>query len=501
MPFLSITRRSLCAFYLCFRQNSDQRDARGVSTPSNSSAPRIRQPQALRALLDFAWAAAVIALCTTLNWFLRGHANLAVLVTIYLLGLVGLAVIRGRMASAFGSVLGAICFDFFLESPPFTLAISQWPDFLVFVAQLAIAQLIAHLMDQQRTQTRLAQGRAEDMAALFTLSRALGQASNEADVCALATETLVRLLGDEVRIAHQPSAASNCIRISEEGQPSLWLIFPPQAAIHRAPEALAALAEQVKLSLSKARLFEAAQRAERAVELERNRSTLLAALGHDLRTPLAALSASASTLIDSGDALPREEAQELVRMVHQGAQQLNKLVEGLLEFTRLEGGNLELKGEWLPLEEVVGVVLTRLESAPSTQLVHLDLPPGLPLVFGDGLLLEELLTNLVSNALRHAPGHTVIVRARVQAGQFSLSVMDQGPGIPREDRERIFQKFIRLEGPSRYGDGLGLGLAICHAIVQLHHGRIWVEDGPDGGACFQVTLPQPALPSELGVEP
>jgi two-component system sensor histidine kinase KdpD len=254
----------------------------------------------------------------------------------------------------------------------------------------------------------------------------------------------------------------------------------------------------VRLSLARIHLAEAARLAEGAAEAERTRSTLLAAMGHDLRTPLATMGAAAATLVDHGDRLPVEERAELTRMVHGGTQRLTELVEGLLEYTRLEGGALHLKGEWLPMEEILGVVLTRLEQAQRTLPVELDLPPGLPLVFGDGLLLEELLTNLLANALRYAPGSPVTIGATLSPGRFLLTVTDRGPGIPIEARDRVFGKFERLaEGPGQ-ADGLGLGLAICRAIVDVHGGRIWVEDGPEGGARFCVDLPQPPLPDDLG---
>jgi two-component system sensor histidine kinase KdpD len=226
-------------------------------------------------------------------------------------------------------------------------------------------------------------------------------------------------------------------------------------------------------------------------ETERVRSALLASISHDLRTPLAVITGSASTLAERGERLSAEERAALAQSVYQQARDMSELVTKVLQMTRLESGAIKLERDWDSLAEIAGAVLRRLRDRLSTHLVMLDLPDNLPLVRVDASLIEQVLGNLLENAARHTPPRTLIrLKAQNQGTQLVISVEDFGPGLPEGDLERIFDKFHR---------GAGLGLAICRAIVQLHGGRIWAERLPGVGTAFRFTLPleaQPAMPSE-----
>jgi two-component system, OmpR family, sensor histidine kinase KdpD len=226
-------------------------------------------------------------------------------------------------------------------------------------------------------------------------------------------------------------------------------------------------------------------------ETERIRSALLASISHDLRTPLAVITGSASTLAERGERLSAEERAALAQSVYQQARDMSELVTKVLQMTRLESGAIRLERDWDSLADIAGAVLRRLRDRLSTHLVMLDLPDNLPLVRVDASLIEQVLGNLLENAARHTPPRTLIrLKAQNQGTQLVVSVEDFGPGLPEGDLERIFDKFHR---------GAGLGLAICRAIVQLHGGRIWAERLPGVGTAFRFTLPleaQPAMPSE-----
>jgi two-component system sensor histidine kinase KdpD len=226
-------------------------------------------------------------------------------------------------------------------------------------------------------------------------------------------------------------------------------------------------------------------------ETERVRSALLASISHDLRTPLAVITGSASTLAERGERLSAEERAALAQSIYQQARDMSELVTKVLQMTRLESGAIKLERDWDSLAEIAGAVLRRLRDRLSTHLVMLDLPDNLPLVRVDASLIEQVLGNLLENAARHTPPRTLIrLKAQNQGTQLVISVEDFGPGLPEGDLERIFDKFHR---------GAGLGLAICRAIVQLHGGRIWAERLPGVGTAFRFTLPleaQPAMPSE-----
>src|SRR5687768_17957797 len=226
-------------------------------------------------------------------------------------------------------------------------------------------------------------------------------------------------------------------------------------------------------------------------ETERIRSALLASISHDLRTPLAVITGSSSTLAERGERLPPEERATLAQAIFQQARDMSELVTKVLQMTRLETGAIRLERDWDSLGEIAGSVLRRLRERLSTHLMMVDLPDDLPLVRVDAGLIEQVLANLLENAARHTPPRTLIrLRAQNQGTHLVVSVEDFGPGLPEGDLERIFKKFHR---------GAGLGLAICRAIVELHKGRIWAERLPGVGTAFRFTLPletPPPMPAE-----
>jgi two-component system sensor histidine kinase KdpD len=234
---------------------------------------------------------------------------------------------------------------------------------------------------------------------------------------------------------------------------------------------------------------------EIAAETERIRSALLASISHDLRTPLAVITGSASTLAERGERLPPEERTALAQSIYPQARSVSELVTKVLQMTRLEMGAIRLERGWDSLGEIAGAVLRRLRDRLSTHLLMVDLPDDLPLVRVDATLIEQVLGNLLENAARHTPPRTLIrLRVQNQGTYLVVSIEDFGPGLAEADLERIFKKFHR---------GAGLGLAICRAIVELHQGRIWAERLPGVGTAFRFTLPletPPPLPAEALAE-
>lgn len=230
----------------------------------------------------------------------------------------------------------------------------------------------------------------------------------------------------------------------------------------------------------------AANRAEVAAEVERLRSALLSAVSHDLRTPLAAIIGSASSLLQSPGGGDR--GRGLLENIRDEAERLARLVHNLLETTRLEAGGVQLKKDLYPLEEVLGAALERLSKAVAGRELKTDLPEDLPLVPMDAVLMELVFFNLVENAVRHTPpGTAVEVSARAAGDDLAVSVSDRGPGLSPEDLERVFEKFYRAKTAA---GGAGLGLAICKAVVEAHGGTIRAENGAHGGAVFRLTLPR-----------
>ncbi len=242
------------------------------------------------------------------------------------------------------------------------------------------------------------------------------------------------------------------------------------------------------------RAAEDAQRAWLRAHTEELRSSLLSAVSHDLRTPLAVITGAATTLRDDRGKLAPEVRDELLGSIVDDARRLETILGNLLQLTRVESG-LAPHREWIPLDELVGAALTRLEDAVGERPIVLDIPHDVS-VHVDAVLFEQVLINLVDNALKHgAP--PIEISARATDAEVTIVVIDHGAGVAPEDRERLFERFARAST----APGAGLGLAVVRAIVVAHDGRVALDAAPTGGARFTLHLPvvgaAPALPGEV----
>ncbi len=232
-----------------------------------------------------------------------------------------------------------------------------------------------------------------------------------------------------------------------------------------------------------------AHRLEAEARTERLRSLLLSSVSHDLRTPLAAIMGAASTMLDDDAALAPSARHELTQTVHEEASRLHRLLTNLLYMTRLESRSIALEKEWQPIEEVIGAALTRLEPRLRERRVVTRLDDPLTSAPLDSVLIEQVLINLLENALRYTPVESPIEVSVFEAdGSVTIEIADRGPGIPRGDEEKIFEQFYR--GARKADGGVGLGLTISSAIMRAHGGRIWVEPRDGGGAAFRFELPR-----------
>lgn len=244
-----------------------------------------------------------------------------------------------------------------------------------------------------------------------------------------------------------------------------------------------------RLTESRRRQAGVQARLEVQAETERVRSTLLASISHDLRTPLAVMSGASSALAERGERMSAEERRALAQSVFEQARDMSEQVAKVLQMTRLETGAIELERDWDAIGEIAEAVLRRLRDRLAGHRVVVELAEDLPLVRVDATLVEQALGNLLDNAARHTPPETLIrLRARRHGAEVVVSVEDFGPGLPEEELERVFAKFHRRAAEGA-GGGVGLGLSICRAIVELHGGRAWAEKVPGGGTAFRFTLP------------
>jgi two-component system sensor histidine kinase KdpD len=254
---------------------------------------------------------------------------------------------------------------------------------------------------------------------------------------------------------------------------------------------LETFANQTALAIARAQLAEDAQHAQVQVETERLRNSLLSSVSHDLRTPLTIITGATSSLLEDGQELDRETRTELAQTAYDESVRLNRLVANLLDMTRIEAGAIQVKKEWQPIEEVIGVAIARVETSNglAQHPLSTNLPDDLPLVPIDAILIEQVLVNLIENAVRHTPAATPISISCSSTGSAVIvAVADRGPGFPAGSEDQIFDKFYRAQqnGSIR---GVGLGLTICRGIITAHAGRIWAEQNPAGGAIFRFLLP------------
>ena len=475
---------------------------------------------------DYAWTALIMALCLGLAKAVS-LARLAEpnVVMIFLLGVVYVAIRFGRGPGVVASVAAVLLYDFFLVPPFHTLAVADAQYLLTLGVMLVVALVISTLTSRVREHAGEARRRERRTEALYRLTRQLAATSGHDQLVATARRELSEVFGGDVSIllpgqdgAPEPGAGPPASAkalylplVGPDGPVGTLAIRLPQGTERLLTpdqrQLLEACAGQIALALQRSALAEQTQRALVQVEAERVRSSLLSSISHDLRTPLAVIAGSSSSLLESGDAQTAATRRELLQSICDETSRMAIIIENVLRMTQLQSGAIALKKQWQPLEEVVGSALGRLGKALADRPVAVRIPPDLPLLNFDGVLIEQVLINLIDNAARYTPpGTAVDILASVEGEHAVVEVADRGPGLAPGEERHIFDKFVRgAAGTIQGRRGAGLGLAICRAIVQIHGGRIEAENRPGGGARFVFTMPidlhPPAVSAEAGKVP
>ncbi|MBI5108631.1 MAG: DUF4118 domain-containing protein [Rhodocyclales bacterium] len=489
---------------------------------------------ARRIALTVAACAGVTLLATPL----LGYLDLANIVMLFLLTVLVIAVKLGRNAAVLASVLSVLCFDVFFVPPRFSLAVSNIQYLVTFVVMLATALTTTHFTSVLRQRAQEAVKREQRTLALYQLARQLAGAMTVGQVLDIAggfvlsqlnARTAVLVPDDdhktldpvqfhgglpiEVHLARIAFESGELVRNDEVramGYASLY--FPLKASLRvRGVLAVAfvehadgprdetlplleALASLVAVALERLHYVEVAQTADLKMQTERLRSSILSALSHDLRTPLTVMVGLADSLFLVKPALP-PAALETAQALHEHAERLAGLVGNLLDMARLNAGDVILRREWQPLEEVVGASIKLLGTALDGHPVNTALDAALPLLEFDSVLIERVLCNLLENAAKYSPAQTPIaLHARQVGSVVEVSLLDHGPGFPGHRRNELFNMFVRGQAESGR-PGTGLGLAICKAIIEAHGGTIEADDRPGGGALVRFTLPVGNPPS------
>jgi two-component system, OmpR family, sensor histidine kinase KdpD len=524
------------------------RRARGFDLVMIAPAARTAAPAPAAALAPggparkrwdrYAQATVISALCTLIASAMYGHFELSNLVMIYLLGVTVAGLRLGRGPSALTAVLNVIALDFFFVPPRFSFAVSDAEYLVTFGTMVTIALVIANLTASVRQQTRVAGARERRTALLYAMSRELAATRGTPNMARVAVRHVaevfhcqaVVLLPDasgklgyppetplESSFRHADLAVAQWV--ADHGQsaglgtdtlpaaPGLYLPLgeesrtvgvlgirpsnPRHVLLPEQSHLLGTFAGQIALALERARLAEVAEQASVAAERETLRNTLLASISHDLRTPLAVMTAAGSTLAQHGAGLDEATRIELARSVETKAREMSELVSNVLDLVRLESGQVALRRDWQTLDDLIGSALAayreKLAAYPTEVRLASDLPP----VWADATLIVQVFSNLFDNIAKYTPPGTrvtIIAIADAERNFVRVTVDDDGPGLPGGDPARLFDKFQRGHEEGSV-IGVGLGLAICQAILRAHGGQIEAQRREGGGARFAFTLP------------
>jgi two-component system sensor histidine kinase KdpD len=420
---------------------------------------------------------------------------------LYVLAVVVAAGFAGTMAGLLASVASFVALNFFFTHPLHTLAVGEPSDLIVLIVFLLVS-VITGLLLSAAVEERLLAKRREVEARLLNefTGRLLSGHALEDSLCRTC-EQLVELLDlASCEITTNSSAAARTERDVAAGRPydialgrgeeaSGRLRAVPRGRAKLDPTArtiLQNVAGQLSLALESARLTNEMQRTQTEAERNRLRAALFSGVTHDLKTPLSAITASVTSLLASSE-LDEWDRREHLDTIRQEADHLNRLLTNLMDLSRLRAGALVPSPVPAAIDEIVESVIARLQPMLHDHPVDLNLKGDLPEMSLDVVQIDQVFTNLIENAAKFSsPGSPIRISAVGHAGAVRVSVTDRGPGIPREDRERVFQPFERGSGEAT---GTGLGLAIANAIVVSHGGRMWAQDAPSGGATLTFELP------------
>jgi two-component system sensor histidine kinase KdpD len=504
-----------------------------LADPSWRTATTRRVPNSAQGL-QYLLAILPVAVATGIALLIDHVAHLPNISLVYL-GAVLAAVRFGPGPSLFAALLSAGCYNFFLLPPTYTFTIADPANVLALLVFLLVAVFASRLAGRVRSQTRMARDQARTTAALLSVSRRLsGMRSSDELVSAIATQiaTLVSvqcvvLVPDREPLALK-GAAPNPAKLTDADLAAARWSFEKNQVAGRGSDTLPgarmlfipvrtgrgvfgvigadtgaervlgpderrlldALADLAAISLERIQLAKDVDLARLEAETEKMRAALLTSVSHDLRTPLASILAAITSLRSYGNLFDPAERDDTLATAQEETERLNRFVSNLLDLTRLDAGALVPKRETCDLHDLLGSAIKRLARALANHKVEIDIPEPFPLVEVDFLLMEQVFVNLLDNAAKYSPPESVIaVRARGYRFSATVSVIDEGPGIPPTELDRVFERFHR-SASDRQPAGTGLGLAICKGFVNAMGSVIRASNRKDrSGAEFTIDIP------------
>jgi two-component system sensor histidine kinase KdpD len=471
---------------------------------------------------------------------LRGFVEPISLVMFYLIGVVSVALRYGRGPSMLATLLSALCFNYSFVAPYESFKVTDEQHLVTFAVLLITGFIIGSQTARLRLQAIYSRRREKNTATLYAMSRELTASRGKVNLAQVAAQHISQVLASDVFIwlpdekdqlqtvvAETEDDAQSIDPVREESVarwafthkqnaglgtdtlPSAKAFYVPlmgsegvvgvigvmphdEATVGYSADSVSLLetfSTIIASALERAKAAELVEKTLLESESEKLRNILLSSVSHDLRTPLASITGAASTLLIEGDKIVEEYRKELLRTIHEEAARLARMVTNLLDVSSLESGSVKLNKEIYFIEELVGSALMRVEQKLADHKVVTNIEHGLPLLRIDGLLIEQVLINLFENAAEYTPkGSTITITAKTIKPDIHIMVMDDGPGLPPGEEERIFDKFYVTEAGKEQKAG-GIGLAICRGIIHAHDGKIWAQNSPDHGAIFTFTLP------------
>ncbi|UST83543.1 sensor histidine kinase [Pseudomonas siliginis] len=524
------------------------RQAHGLEINVLDSDHEQRQPRPRNSVtlvwFDYALALVATLLATALAWAVSSVLPLPNISLVFLAAVL-LVAVRSSLGPALAcAALSFLTYDFLFIPPNFSFSIQREEDVLTLLFFLLMAALTGNLAARQRRQLQALRDTQEETSELLDLSRKLTAATDRQAVISAAAQHLegwsdVQLCllnrdgqggwkvetGGPLQFTEAERAAADWAwqhdQPAGKGTGTLplgrWWWWPlsvedgplallgvcakeGQSLSGQRRRLLTALSQPLAQALARAQLADDLEAARLHGETEQLRSALLASVSHDLRTPLTAMRGSIDSLLALGEAIPLEDRRELLEGTRDEAERLDRYIQNLLDMTRLGHGALKLARDWVSPADIVGSSLNRLRAVLAPLQVSTEVPAELPLLYVHAALIEQALVNVLENAARFSPSHGRLqLRAGADEQEIFFAVSDEGPGIPEEDRAKIFDMFYTAARGDRGGQGTGLGLAICQGMVGAHGGRISVADGIDGrGTCITLHLPLQAQPGMDG---
>lgn len=476
------------------------------------------------AAYHYALSAIIIFACTLAALLFRHLIDPVNLVMIYLVGVVFVGARYGRGPSVMASFLAVGAFNFFFVEPYYSFGIYNEKYYITFAFMLIASFIVSSVAAKLRLQSENVSRQNAQLQSLYEAASAFASYREHSLIAETAIHQIESVLPAKVSIWLPDTQGSlQSLLLSQdtpnEMEAAIWSYthaeacgkstqtlpassgyYVPLMAQDKAvgviglalkqPEVhqplITAYASLIASAIARADAAEMAEQQTMEAEREKLRNTLLSAVGHDLRTPLASITGAASTLCAQSQLSP--QTADLAQSIHGEASRLNRLVHNLLDVSRMESGALSLNRQPYFVNELIGSALQRCKESTGKHNIFLQVEKDLPLLNLDGVLIEQVLINLLENAVRYTPENGKLTVSAIQTPYaVEVSVSDSGIGIPAGSETSIFERYKRLS--EKKTEGMGLGLAICKGVIEAHGGHIWVRNRSEGGAIFTFTLP------------